>query len=161
MAYITPTEIRNAGGWSSIEAPDAALVQIGTSADAWIDTLLGTTLTAYTATSATKGALAKSAEIYLAAYLFALTPPKDDFTLGPAQSRSNAEAKIKAAQRLLEAARAQLAILNIAFENWSFSYAGGDDYHPTGEDDTNIDIQTAMEDGEDHPFNTLGVSLDD
>jgi hypothetical protein len=161
MGYITATEIRNAGQWSATEAPDAAMTQVIAASDAWIDTLLGTTLTAYTATSATKGALAKSAEIYLAAYMFALNPPKDDFVLGPAQSKSNAEAKIKAAQRLLEAAKAQLAILNIAFENWSFSYSGGDDYHPTGEDDTNIEIHTAMEEGEDHPFNTLGVSLDD
>lgn len=160
MPYISETEVRNAGGWSEIEAPDSAVYQIILAADAWIDTLLGTTLTAYIAANATKGALAKSAEIYLAAYLFARQPPKDDFIIGPAQSKSNATARIEAANLLRETAKEQLAILSIAFENWSFSWSGGDDYHPTGEDDTNIDIHTAMEVGEDYPFNVLGTALD-
>jgi hypothetical protein len=161
MPYVSPTEIRNAGNWSVAEAPDAALTQLVTAADAWIDKILGTTYTTYLAANATNGAVAHSAEIYFAAYLFSIVPPKDDFKIGPAESKSNAAAKLLASEKLLSTAKTMLGIIDKAFESWSFSWAGGDDYHPTGEDDTNIDIQSAMEEGEDYPLNVLGVSLDD
>lgn len=164
MANITAADIRAVGGFNTIEATDADLAILITPADAWISVKLGTTLALFTTSNANNGALAKAAEMYYAAALFAGRPPKDDITIGPASTRSKSAADKTAMVKSLQGmCKDLLASAGITVDQYDFTWAGGDDYHPSGEDDTNIDFKFAQDDlgtTEDTAFNPLGLVND-
>lgn len=160
---ITAAEVRHAGGWTSTEQPDARLESAAfiLAGDGWLTEVLEanglTTLAALTTSDANRGALAKAAEIFYVASLVAAQPAKDDFQTGPVRSSSVKNSERKAlSDYLLTRAKEMLSKAGLFVDRWSVSHAGGNDYHPEGNDDTNIDFGLAGG-SVDYPFNIMGA----
>lgn len=161
---ITAAEVRLAGGWDAIEAPDATLESAAyiPAGDGWLNLKLGMTLAAYTIadTDGYKSALVKAAEIYYVAYLFTSRPPKEDFQAGPVKSgRVKGQESVTLADYLKKTSKEMLSQAGFKWEEWKFGYTGGGDYNPLGEEHVQVDIAIANNDG-DYPFNTLGSDSD-
>jgi hypothetical protein len=159
-ANITAAEIQAIGGWDTTTAPDATLATFITIADAWLTNILATntsysTLATYTTAYANKGAVAKAAEIYFAAWLFASRPSEEDFTVGPITSKSNPQGTNLQADYLKKICRELLDQCGLPFETWGAYEAGGAEYHPDLVDQTNIDMIHAIN-NESYPFNVFG-----
>jgi len=154
---VSAAEVRAAGGWDSTEAPSgilegAAYILAG---DAWLNNKIGSTLANFSG-NAYITALLKAAEIYFVAYLFASRPPKEDFAVGPVKSaRIKGDEAVKSAEFLKQTCKELLSQAGYTFEDWEFTSAGGDDYHPAGTDDTQVDMGLAHDDSE-YPFNIMG-----
>jgi hypothetical protein len=164
MANITAADIRAVGGFNTVEATDADLAILITMSDAWLTKTLGSTLAVFTALDANNGVLAKAAEMYYAAALFAGRPPKDDISIGPAKTTSKSGADKKTmVDSLQKMAKDLLASAGVTVDQYDWSWSGGDAYHPSGDDDTNIDFKYAQDDlgtTEDSAFNVMGIVND-
>ncbi len=162
MANITAAQVQATGGWTTTEAPDAtlALAPYIPAGDGWLNEILsnkGTDLTTLTAADADKGALALAAECYYVAHLFASRPSKNDFRAGPVESKNKKAADIVgSAEWLLKKAKEMLAKAGIVYEKYGAVTHGGDDYHPDGDEKTQIDLGLAYQDS-DEELNFLGV----
>ena len=113
-----------------------------------------TSLSSFTTDHADKGALAKAAECWYVAMLLAMTPPSDDFSTGGVSSKSNAKTRLEIAEKCFDKAKEMLSLAGLTAEEFTFGYTGGDDYSPTGHDETNVDFGIAADDG-DYPFNAF------
>jgi len=159
MANITAAEVQAAGRWTAVEAPDVtlALAPFIPAGDGWLNKIIVNnsyaSLAALTLADANAGAMAKAAECYYVAYLFASAPPKEDFTAGPVKIVSQKGVSIKtSADHLLQTAKDLLEDAGLKTESWDWSYKGGDSYHPNSDDPTQIHFGEA----ENTPFNTTG-----
>ena len=139
---ITPAEVRHAGGWETEDISDAALnsdayIPVG---DAWLHTVIGTTLS--TITDSDKSKLLEAAEIHFVAHLVVLRPPKSDFSAGPFKEKDiTAVQRKKIAKEFLRIAEDYLVLAGYTMKkDYNWKYYGGDDYHPDSDDNTNIDF---------------------
>jgi hypothetical protein len=163
MANIAYTDVQLAGDWDDVEAPQATLEGAAfiAAGDGWLNEILElnglTTLAALTTVDANRGALAKAAEIFYVAGLFAGRPSKEDFTAGPIKSsRVRQEEKRTAMQMFFKIAEEMLDKAGLYVRKWTATSKGGDEYHPEGDDDTQIDFGIAAVQP-DEDFNLLGV----
>lgn len=162
MPNVIASEVQYAGDFDSsiVTATMLASAAFIPAGDGWLNNILSNngyaSLSALTTADANKGALAKAAECYYVAALVASRPSKDDYRLGPAESKQVRDSeRSEAVKRLMGMAKDQLGKAGLAYEEWGISYAGGDDYHPEGEENTQIDFGIASTgDGD---WNLLGV----
>lgn len=156
---VTADEVRYVGNWTATEFSDAMLTSAAyiLAGDGWLNQILADnsyTLTTLTTASANKGALAKAAECFYVAHLVASIPSKEDFQAGPVKSTDvKAGDRALIAKHLLDRAREMLDRAGLKYQNWAFTCAGGDDYHPDDDDDTQIDFGVV---GPDDPFFLIG-----
>jgi len=146
MSIITATEVRFTGDWDSAQYSDGMLHSAAfiPTADSWLNYVCSTNgYTSYSAiTNATIQAACKGAECYYAAALVTSIPPKDDFQTGPVKSTSVKGADKKTmADNFMKIAKELLGRIGFKFNVWTFTSAGGKDYHPSGYDETNIDVR--------------------
>ncbi|MDD5543901.1 MAG: hypothetical protein PHX83_12075 [Acidobacteriia bacterium] len=162
MAHnVTSTEVRNVGNWSTTDFGTSFLYSAPfiTAGDSWLNKILSNngyaSLTAYTTASADGGALAKAAQCYYVAALIVSIPAKEDFQAGNVKSTEvrNTERKEMAAWYIARA-KDMLDKAGMKYETWSWSYTGGDDYHPDENDNTNIDFGAT---DESRAFQVFGV----
>lgn len=159
---IDPEDVRAAGGWTATEAPDATLLATPfiPTGDAWLYQKLGDTLTNYIASDERKGKIAKAAETYFVAYLFATRPYRGDFKAGIVESKHAKAGDIeKNAKLLLKNVKELLASIDIKFHVYGAVAKYGDDYHPQDDDDTQVDIALGA-DWADETFNVMGSVID-
>jgi len=160
---VTASEVRYTGNLNATAYPDAriasaAFIPVG---DGWLNNILSNngydTLAELTTADAHKGALAKAAECYYVAALLAAETSKDNFKAGPVESKKRkAPERTEDSDRLMKLARKMIDDAGLVYEDWGASYAGGDDYHPEGVEDTQIDFGLAYKES-DESFNSLGV----
>ncbi len=157
--HVSASEVRFVGNLSVAVASDArlesaAFIPMG---DAKIDQILSDAgESVFGSLTATKAALVKGAECWFVAGLVALEPPQDDFTAGPVQSKSNAEARQKAAERCFAMANELLSQAGISAAPDAWGYLGGDSYIITGKDGGNVDLGVAKDDSN-YPVNLFGA----
>jgi len=157
---VSASEVRYATNLSIVTAPDArlesaAFIPLG---DAWIAQILSDNgeLAFSAMTDANKKAIVKAAECWYVAGLVALGQPEDDFTAGPVQTKSQAEARANIAEKCFARAKELLSDAGYSMGEITVTYSGGDDYRHTGTDNVNVDFGIAQED-KDHPINLLGI----
>lgn len=165
MSNVTAAQVRAVGGWDSTEVTDTilGLAPYIPAGDGWLNLVLSkngyANLAALTTADANKGALALGAECYYVAGLYASIPQKDDFKSGPVESKSVKAGDVKiSADHLFKKAKEMIGMAGLVYYKWDAAEAGGDDYHPGGDDDTNVDFGLAS--NADENFNLLGVEDD-
>ena len=163
MENVTAAQVRAAGGWNTTEAPDAtlALAPFIPAGDGWLNEILSengiASLSALTSADADRGALALGAECYYVAHLYASRAPKKDFKSGPVASVNLKAGDILAsADHLLKKAKEMIDRAGLVCDKWGASYKAGDDMHPEGDDDTQVDFGLAHTEY-DEDWNFLGV----
>jgi hypothetical protein len=144
---VSATEVRYVGNWSSTEFSDTMLASAAyiLAGDGWLNKIVKAagyaSLSAFTTANADAGALAKAAECYYVAALVTAIPQKEDFAAGNVKSTDVRNSEKKAmAEFFMSKAKEMLSKAGLTYEAWTWTYTGGDDYHPDGDDDTNVDF---------------------
>ena len=158
---ITAAQVQATGGWSILEAPDAtlALAPYIPFGDAWLNKILIANGTTFATITGDALAMAVGAECFYVAALFVMRPPKATFESGPIKETDiKADERAKIAAGFMKQAKEALSQAGYFVENWAAISRGGDDYHPNGADDSNIDFALGLTDS-DYPYNPLGYEI--
>jgi len=159
MANIPAADVRAVLDWSATMLPDAtlALIPYLPAGDAWINQICIDNGTTFDDLSTTKTALAKAAEAFYVASIAAKRALRHNFKAGPFESKNlSAKDLIELETSLYKDALILLDRAGLAAEIHKAASRGGDDYHPEGDDRTQIDLGLAGQDS-DYPFNIMGV----
>ncbi len=161
MANIDGDDVRAAGGFHESNISDATLaltpfIPVG---DAWLNKIIAdnneTDLATLTAANANRGALAKAAECYYVASLVAGRASKDNLKSGSIETKNRtASAVAEDSETLYKKATAQLGKADLSVRTYHTASKGGDDYTPSGDDNTQFDFGLAED--PDYPFNVFG-----
>lgn len=148
MSIVTATEVRYTGDWDSAQYSDGMLHSAAyiPAADAWLNSVCSTNgySSGYNGTTmgATLGDQLKAIELYYAAALVTSIPPKDDFQAGPVRSTGVKGAdKEKLVKNYWKLIKTGLNNISFVLSKWTFTSAGGADYHPSDADKTNVDFR--------------------
>lgn len=140
LTSLTSTEI------SDTVLSSASMI---TAADAWANRLLTLNGTALANLSSDQSALLKAAKIAFVCKRIVTDANLEDFQAGPVSSkRATANEKAAMVEILRGEIKELLDLADLYLEKWDWTYTGGDDYHPTGEDNTNIDFANTDDDVE-------------
>lgn len=150
MSIITATDVRYTGDWNSSEYSDTMLHSAPyiTAGDSWLNGVCSTNGYAnYAAVTGTDTQnLLRAAECYWVAGAVVSIPPKDDFQAGPVRSFGvGAKDKVSLAEYFEKKVKELLNLAGFYFNKWEYTYSGGADYHPSGYDNTNVDLRYADE----------------
>ena len=117
-----------------------------TTADSWMTLLLAKNgKTAATLTS-DQGVIMVAAKIAFVCIRVVTKALREDFKTGIISSK---RVTAKEYQEMVEILKAEIkecfTVCDFVLQKWVFTYSGGDDYHPSGEDNTNIDMHYASQ----------------
>lgn len=159
MANIPAADVRAVLDWSATMLPDAtlALIPYLPAGDAWINQICIDNGTTFAGLATNPLALAKGAEACYVASIAAKRALRHNFKAGPFESKNlSAKDLVGLSKSLYKDALDLCDRAGLAVEIHKAASRGGDDYHPEGTDDTQIDIGLAAQDS-DYPFNIMGI----
>jgi len=158
--HIIYNDVRGALGWSSTMLPDTDLdlAMYLPAGDAWIDKIITDNGESdFDSLSSAKKSLCRGAEACYVASIAVKRALRHNFKAGPFESKNlSAKDLTDLSKSLYKDALDYLDRAGLAVEIHKASSRGGDDYHPEGDDRTQIDLGLAGQDS-DYPFNIMGV----
>ena len=160
MAHITAANVRAAGGFTSLVAPDATLEAIPfiPFGDVWLDSVLENNSTTYASLSASDQTRVQAAESFYVASLFAKRMPEDDFKSAIVESKGiKAQDKLSISKGFYDTAVKILDEMGYSLLSNKIVIAGGcggSDYSSNDSDNTQVDFSEVSED---YPYNFFGI----
>lgn len=151
---ITANEVRQRLALTSLDIDDDIInsASMITVADAWANQVLSEKNTDLDSITDDQAAMLKAAKIAFVCKRLVTSANVEEFDVGPIKGKNiKASEKSELRKELDIEIKELLDMADLLISGFSFSYSGGGDYHPSGEDYTNIDFSQASEDSDD-PF---------
>jgi len=118
-----------------------------TTADSWMTLLLAKNGETASSISTDQGVMMVAAKIAYVCIRVVTKMLREDFKTGIISSSRVKAAEYKEMVEILkDEIKECFTACDFVIQKWEFTYAGGDDYHPSGEDNTNIDMHYANQD---------------